>query len=412
MSEPSAFQSLGVSAPIANVLRRRGILTPTEIQLAAIPHAIAGRDLIALAQTGTGKTFGFGLPILTHNVPALILAPTRELALQIEDSLKPYMEAVGATSVVLVGGASIRPQIAQLRRRPQIVIATPGRLLDLLNQRALTLNAIKVLVLDEADRMLDMGFARDIEKIISQCPTDRQTMLFSATMPSEIADLSRRYLRNPERVEVAQAGKTADLVTQGMYLVAHENKMEMLRRLLQRTEGTILVFARTKHGARKLAKTIFHWGESVAEMHADRTMAQRKSALDGFKQGRFRVLVATDIASRGIDVKKIGLVVNYDIPQAPEDYVHRIGRTGRAGEIGEAITLATLDQIKEIHQIERLIRRSIPDHQEDGLSIARPPERGPSHVRPSSVASKRPVKHGRPPFAQGNGRAPRMSHRP
>ena len=410
MSEPTnSFQTLGLPAPILRILKRRGFVEPTEIQSRAIPLALEGKDLIGLAQTGTGKTLAFGLPIIArmeHQFQArtLIIAPTRELALQIDESIKPIAAAMNLKTCVLIGGASPRPQADQLRHRPDIIIATPGRLLDHVQQRNLRLDEMRFVVLDEADRMLDMGFATDIDRILSMCPQERQTMLFSATMPKEIAHLAAKYLQNPLRVEVTPAGLTADLIEQSMFMVDTVNKIEMLRRLIYRTQGTILVFARTKHGARKLARAISQLGEKVAEIHADRTLAQRRNALDVFKNGQYRILVATDIASRGIDVKQIRLVVNFDIPHSPEDYVHRIGRTGRAGETGEAISIVTPDQVKEIAQIERLIKRTIPHQIENDLSIARPAERAPMHVRPKqqTQGNRGPRPHGRPGGGHGH----------
>ena len=401
MTEPTnTFPALGLPAPILKILQRRGFVTPTEIQTRSIPVALTGRDVMGLAQTGTGKTLAFGLPIVSRmsertGTRALIIAPTRELALQIDETMKPIAAAMGFRTVVLIGGASPRPQTEQLRHRPQIVIATPGRLLDHVNQRHINLNEMNFVVLDEADRMLDMGFSADIERIISQCPKDRQTLLFSATMPKEIANLAGKYLQGPVRVEVASNARTSDLIDQSMYMVDVVNKIEMLKRLIHRTDGSILVFARTKHGARKLARGILATGEKVAEIHADRTLAQRKAALDGFKNGTYRILVATDIASRGIDVKEIRLVINFDVPQAPEDYVHRIGRTGRAGATGEAITLVTPDQMKELLQIERLTKMPIPVRIESDLSVARPSDRPQRpQTRPHYFDSQR--KHARP----------------
>jgi ATP-dependent RNA helicase RhlE len=355
----SAFAALGVAQHFCDRLLHHNIDTPTPIQAAAIPIGLRGQDIVGLAQTGTGKTFAFGLPIahrLRDGQVALILAPTRELAQQIQASLN----MIGLSSVLIIGGDSMGRQIRDLKNRPKIIVATPGRLIDHLQQRSVSLRNVSIAVLDEADRMLDMGFAPAIRTIFAQIPAQRQTMLFSATMPKGIADLAAHYLTKPERVEVAPAGTASHLVKQEVVYVSHESKPEMLRTLIGKTRGSTLVFARTRHGARKLARLLHREGHRTAEIHADRTLAQRRAALEGFKSGEFRILVATDIAARGIDVKDIELVINYDVPQTPEDYVHRIGRTGRAGAEGRAITLALADQLKDMCAIERLIAKPIP----------------------------------------------------
>ncbi len=384
------FEALGLSPKILERLNRLGFVVPTPIQREAIPHGIGGRDVIGLAQTGTGKTLAFGLPIavrLQKDQQALVLAPTRELALQIQETLVK----LGLRTALLIGGAPMRPQTGQLRANPNVIIATPGRLEDHLAQRSADLRRVKIVVLDEADRMLDMGFAPVIRRILGQVPAERQTMLFSATMPKEIAEIGRRYQRDPVRVEVQRAGSATALVEQELVVINKEDKSKMLGDLLSEHEGTILVFARTRHGARKLAKTVRTFGHSSAELHSDRTLAQRKAALDGFKDGRYRVLVATDIAARGIDVKNINLVVNYDLPDNAEDYVHRIGRTGRAGAKGRAITLATPDQHRDIHDIERLIKSELKLSERSPLSITRAVQKSSSQRPRRFGAPRRPV---------------------
>lgn len=357
MPEPKntgGFAALGLAPALLTKLSRQGITTPTPIQTAAIPLALEGRDVVGLAQTGTGKTFAFGLPLAMRPQKgrfALVLAPTRELAEQIEANLR----RLDIRTAVLVGGASMNRQVSALRGRPEIVVATPGRLLDHVEQRTIDLRRVHAVVLDEADRMLDMGFAPTIKRILGMTPTERQTMLFSATMPKAIAELAAEFLIDPARVEVAPAGTAAELVAQKLLMVPHPEKQATLGKILDDHTGTVLVFARTRHGARKLAKVVRGFGHSAAEIHSDRTPPQRRAALEGFKSGEHRILVATDIAARGIDVREIGLVVNYDLPDNPEDYIHRIGRTGRAGAIGKAITLATPEQKGGVRDIERLL---------------------------------------------------------
>jgi ATP-dependent RNA helicase RhlE len=367
----TGFRTLGLPSSLLEKLDRLGFVTPTPIQENAIPVALTGRDVIGIAQTGTGKTLAFGLPTLARLKPgqmALVIAPTRELAQQIDDTLR----ALGTTSALLIGGASMHRQVQAIRSRPTFLVATPGRLIDHLQQRTVKLDRIAVAVLDEADRMLDMGFAPAIRRILESTPQERQTLLFSATMPTEIAELATRYQRDPIRVEIARAGTAAETVTQELVVVAKDEKGEVLEQLLKDNPGTVLVFARTRHGARKLAKTVRNFGHSAAELHSDRTLAQRKAALDGFKKGAYRVLVATDIAARGIDVKEIALVVNFDLPDNPEDYVHRIGRTGRAGASGRAITLATPDQGSDVRDIERLLKTQLPVSDLSRAIIERP----------------------------------------
>jgi len=372
------FRALALSPSLHTLLDKLAFVKPTPIQQQAIPHALEGSDLIGIAQTGTGKTLAFGLPIV-HRLrdlkgPALILVPTRELALQVEDVFHKITEPFGMRTAVLIGGAPMNRQIGQLRGRPAVIIATPGRLLDHMQQRTVDLSHVSVVVLDEADRMLDMGFAPAIRRILDVTPAARQTMLFSATMPGEIADIAGRYLKRPIRIEVEKPGTSAELVTQELFVVESADKPTLLEDMLHREKGSVLVFARTRHGARKIAKSIRNMGHTAAEIHSDRTLPQRKAALAGFKTGEFRILVATDIASRGIDVKEISLVLNYDLPDNPDDYVHRIGRTGRAGSPGHAITFAAPEQSKDIRDIERSMRAQIPLSPDSPLKPSRLPQ--------------------------------------
>lgn len=358
-NSPNGFKSLGISPSLLTMIGKLGITTPSPIQEAAIPVALTGRDIIGIAQTGTGKTLAFGLPMakrLQDGGFGLVIAPTRELAIQIEDTFHKLQ----IKTALLIGGAPISQQLRQLRAKPTVIIATPGRLIDHLSSRSVNLSQTAIVVLDEADRMLDMGFAPAIKRILDSTPNNRQTMMFSATMPKEIAQLADTYLRNPKEIEVTPPGTPVERIQQEVMLMSKESKPDNLYALLKKHPGSILVFARTRHGARKIAKSIRAEGHTACEIHSDRTLAQRKDALHGFKIGKYRILVATDIAARGIDVKEISLVINYDVPEKPEDYLHRIGRTGRAGAEGQAITFATPDQHKDIRDIERLLRSSIP----------------------------------------------------
>lgn len=360
---------------------------PTPIQLKAIPIAIDGKDMVGIAQTGTGKTLAFGVPMLqrlmgTKNV-GLVILPTRELASQVEQALQTIGRQFGLRTAVLIGGTGINPQISALRRQPNVIIGTPGRIIDHLEQRTLSLNNVSILVLDEADRMLDMGFAPAIKRILTVVPRERQTMLFSATMPDDIVRIANQHMKLPLRVEMAPQGTAAERVSHEVFIVPKESKMRLLEKLLADYHGTVLVFSRTKHGAKKIAHAVSAIGHTVAELHANRSLSQRTQALDGFKSGRYRVLVATDIASRGIDVKNIELVINFDIPENPEDYVHRIGRTGRAGEAGRAISFATPDQNRDVRDIQRLMRMTLP--------VSRlPSDLPPARVMPSVPRSMPP----------------------
>ena len=362
--EAPGFAALGLTSETLSTLKRNDYTVPTPIQNAAIPVAMTGRDLVGIAQTGTGKTLAFALPLVERMLAgktrrALVIAPTRELALQIDETLQKVANPRGVRSTVVIGGASMNRQRDELSRRPRIVVATPGRLLDHMGQ-GLKLTDFDAIVLDEADRMLDMGFAPSIKRILAGLPTQRHTMLFSATFPKEIEAIASTYQRDPVRVEVERAGTATELVEQELRLVGPEEKGSLLGEILADHKGSTLVFARTRHGAKKLARTVRNFGHTAAELHSDRSLAQRKAALDAFKKGEVRVLVATDIAARGIDVKGIGLVVNYDLPDNPEDYVHRIGRTGRAGASGRAVTFALAEQERDVRDIERTMRLTIP----------------------------------------------------
>lgn len=360
----STFYGLGIAPKILDILERIKFKVPTPIQLKAIPLAIEGKDVIGIAQTGTGKTHSFAIPMVQRLAQksgiGLVLAPTRELAIQIDEVFQEIARSFGMKTACLIGGAPMQPQVQALRRNPRIVIATPGRLIDHMGQWNFMPNEVGILVLDEADRMLDMGFAPQINKILKFLPKDRQTMLFSATIPKEIMDIVATYMKLPVSVEIAPSGTTVKDVTQELFIVKKEAKLRLLSKLLAQYKGPVLLFSRTKHNARKIATSIREMRYSAAEIHSNRSLGQRREALDGFKSGRYKVLVATDIASRGIDVTGIELVVNYDLPEDAENYVHRIGRTARAGHKGHAISFATPDQSSDVRDIEKLIRSTLP----------------------------------------------------
>jgi ATP-dependent RNA helicase RhlE len=359
----SNFYGLGIAPKLMDTIISQGYTVPTPIQYKAIPVVLEGKDIIGIAQTGTGKTLAYGIPMIQRLAQkkgrGLVLAPTRELAMQIRDALKPFTQAIGMGTGVFIGGESIVPQIATLKKNPRILVATPGRLIDLTNQRYVRLDDVNILVLDEADRMLDMGFAPQIERIIKQIPRARQTMLFSATMPIEIVDMARVHMHLPVHTEIAPSGTAAEGVSHQVFVVKKDLKELLLGKLLKQYKGPVLLFTRTKRGANKVARSLKRTGWAAAEIHSDRTQSQRKEALTGFKSGKYRILVATDIAARGIDVQGIELVINYDLPDDPGSYVHRIGRTGRAGMEGRAISLATPDQGGDIRNIEKLIKMSL-----------------------------------------------------
>ena len=366
------FQEMGLPGPLVKKLAALGITEPTPIQERAIPFALDGSDVMGLAQTGTGKTMAFGLPLLSqlmedHGKPApksvrsLILAPTRELAGQIRDSLVPLVKDTPIKVGLVVGGASIGPQIKRLERGTDVLVATPGRLLDLLDRRALRLDATRFLVLDEADQMLDLGFIHALRKIAGLLPAERQTMLFSATMPKQMEEIASSYLTHPKRVQVSPPGKAADKVTQVVHFIAKSEKPELLIELLDaHREELALVFGRTKHGSDKLARRLEQAGYSVAAIHGNKSQGQRERALRAFRSGEVRVLVATDVAARGLDIPDVKHVYNYDLPNVAENYVHRIGRTARAGRDGAAVAFCAPDEMGELKDIQKAMGISIP----------------------------------------------------
>ncbi|MEH2920283.1 ATP-dependent RNA helicase RhlE [Samsonia erythrinae] len=370
-----SFDSLGLSADILRAIDEQGYRDPTPVQRQAIPIVLEGRDLMASAQTGTGKTAGFTLPLLQllgsreaqnkgkgrRPVRALILTPTRELAAQIDENVKAYSKYLRLRSLVVFGGVSINPQMMKLRGGVDILVATPGRLLDLEHQNAVDLSQIEILVLDEADRMLDMGFIHDIRRVLAKLPAKRQNLLFSATFSDEIKALANKLLTNPASVEVVRRNTPSELVTQHVHFVDKRRKRELLSQLIgENNWQQVLVFTRTKHGANHLAEQLEKDGITAAAIHGNKSQGARTRALANFKDGTIRVLVATDIAARGLDIDQLPHVVNYELPNVPEDYVHRIGRTGRAEATGEAISLVCVDEHKLLRDIERLLKREIP----------------------------------------------------
>ncbi|HBT81520.1 TPA: hypothetical protein DEB04_02250 [Candidatus Giovannonibacteria bacterium] len=391
----AGFYGLGIAPTLLEILARHRFKTPTPIQTQAIPLAIQGKDLVGIAQTGTGKTLAFGIPIIQRLAQikgqGLVILPTRELALQVEEVFHRVGRGLGLRTAVLIGGLSFKPQLQALSQKPHVIVATPGRLIDHLRQKNLRLDAVRIVVLDEADRMLDMGFMPQIQKILQALPKDRQTMLFSATMPPEIMKLASSHMKLPIRVEIAPAGTTVEQVTQELFVVKKEQKLVLLEKLLEAYQGPALVFARTKYGAEKVMRYIRNLGIKAADIHSNRSLPQRREALAGFKSGKYRVLVATDIASRGLDVIGIELVLNFDLPSTSEDYVHRIGRTARAGAKGHAITFAMPDEGREIRAIENLTKKVLP--------ISKLPESlartGSEFIKPAARPYYRPYRHPR-----------------
>jgi len=410
------FASLGVAEPILRALAAENYTHPTPIQARAVPILLSGRDLLGIAQTGTGKTAAFGLPLLqrlsTGHVPpqpkqarALILAPTRELAVQIEQSLRTYGRFLNLKMAVILGGVNQNTQVRTMARGVDILVATPGRLLDLVQQKHVRLDAVNTLIVDEADRMLDMGFIRDVRKLVAFLPKDRQSMLFSATMPDDVAKLTHDMLRQPERIEIAPQGKTADRITQKLYFVPAQQKRQLLSELLKDLAmNRVIVFTRTKHGANRVAEHLSRTGEVAEAIHGNKSQNARQRALDMFRSGKARVLVATDIAARGIDIDDISHVVNFEMPNEPESYVHRIGRTARAGGEGIAVSFCDASERGYLRDIERLIRTKIevvphelPDLTEEQRRQMEEPRRPHGH---------RHGGHGKPNGNKGGGHKP------
>ncbi|EGR4107700.1 DEAD/DEAH box helicase [Vibrio cholerae] len=393
------FTSLGLSAPILKAIEEKGYNTPSPIQLQAIPAVLAGKDVMAAAQTGTGKTAGFTLPILellakgpkvrANQVRALILTPTRELAAQIQDNVRIYGRHLPLSSAVVFGGVKINPQMQRMCKGADILVATPGRLMDLYNQNAVKFDQLEILVLDEADRMLDMGFIRDIRKILKLLPEKRQNLLFSATFSTEIRELAKGLVNNPVEISVSPANSTARTVEQCIYPADVKKKPDMLVKLVK--EGNwqqVLVFMRTKHGANRLATYLNEQGLTAAAIHGNKSQGARTRALADFKAGDIRILVATDIAARGIDIPQLPQVVNFELPKIAEDYVHRIGRTGRAGEVGKAISLVSAIEAPELFAIERLTQALLPRINLAGFE--------PTNQLPESKLDTRPLKPKKP----------------
>jgi len=399
------FNTIGLSDPLVQGILATGYTAPTEIQSQAIPAAIEGRDIIGCAQTGTGKTAAFVLPLLnrlshekaskTKAVKALIVTPTRELAGQIEQCIVDYGRFVKLRTLSIYGGVNINPQLDALRRGVDIVVATPGRLLDHMQRRTINLKHIEVLVLDEADRMFDMGFINDVRKIVSALPEERQTMLFSATMPPEVQALARDMQRSPKMIQIGRPRNPIETITQYVYPVPKELKVSMLLHMLEtRNMYSVLVFSRTKHGADKIKRKLEKAGVSAIAIHSNRTQRQRQTALDGFKSGKFQVMVATDIAARGIDVTGISHVINFDVPAVAEDYIHRIGRTGRAAATGDAITFVADAEKKYLKSIEKFIDRRFDLQKCEGFSyrVSEPPKpSGTSQSRQARRKTKKAV---------------------
>ena len=417
------FASLGLAPLVVKGVRAAGYVDPTPIQRKAIPLILEGRDVIGAAQTGTGKTAAFVLPILTRlldgprRLRALVLTPTRELAAQVETNARDYARFTDLHVGVVYGGVPIPPQERLLKQHGvDFLVATPGRLLDLHDRLALRLDFIEVLVLDEADRMVDMGFAPDLKRILRLMPRERQTLMFSATMPPELNRVANEALRDPARVDLAPPQRPAAGITQAVYPVPRHLKTDLLDSMLSQSEvSSVIVFARTKHGADKLTRDLQRRGHSVATLHGNRSQSQRERALGDLRRGRVQVLVATDIASRGIDVEGITHVINYDVPHAPEDYVHRIGRTGRVDAVGDAFTLISPEEMKQLTAIERFLGRAVPrvilpdfDYKRRSAdprpAERRLPERGPSGRRPSDRGPGSERSSGRRPDHAG-GRA-------
>jgi ATP-dependent RNA helicase RhlE len=404
------FETLGLSDELNRAVKANGYTSPTPIQLQAIPAILEGKDVMGAAQTGTGKTAGFMLPILqrlsnkppikSNRARALVLTPTRELAAQVQDSVSSYGKFLKLRSAVVFGGVNINPQMMKLRRGVDILVATPGRLLDLYQQNAIRFDDIEILVLDEADRMLDMGFIYDIKKIMALLPKKRQNLMFSATFSKDIRLLAKGITNNPVEIDVAPRNSAVDIIQQKIHPVDKARKAELLSHLIR--EGNwyqVLVFSRTKHGADKLVKILSRDDIHAAAIHGNKSQPQRTKALAGFKQNKIQVLVATDIAARGIDIEQLSHVINFDLPNVPEDYVHRIGRTGRAGASGIAISLVSADEIHQLQDIERLLKRKIERVEIEGFEA--------QHVVPEKASGKKPKQQQGNPGRNNNNKSKR-----
>jgi ATP-dependent RNA helicase RhlE len=413
-----SFENLNLIEPILRALKTEGYTTPTPIQEQAIPIILQNRDLLGCAQTGTGKTAAFAIPILQllyqdrlqhkeqKTIKALILTPTRELAIQIDESFAAYGKHTGLKHLVIFGGVSQNPQTDALKRGVDILVATPGRLLDLMNQRYVHLEHIRMLVLDEADRMLDMGFVHDVKKIIAKVPVKRQTLFFSATMPNEIQQLANTILTRPEKVEVTPVSSTADTIQQSLYYVEKNDKKNLLIHLLKdKNIKTALVFTRTKHGADKVVKDLVRVGITAEAIHGNKSQNARQRALSNFKNRTTRVLIATDIAARGIDIDELSHVINYELPNIPETYVHRIGRTGRAGLNGVALSFCDEEEIEFLKDIHKLISKQIPV--EEGHPYPMSPQNITAKPQEGSKKSSGGHNHGAPKRSRGFGRSDR-----
>ncbi|MFA8433796.1 MAG: DEAD/DEAH box helicase [Marinifilaceae bacterium] len=395
------FTSLGLSEPLLLAVKAKGYETPSPIQARAIPAVLTGKDVLATAQTGTGKTAGFTLPLLQQledapllkrrPVRALILTPTRELAAQVGESVTDYGKHLPLRSTVVFGGVKINPQIEKLRQGVDILVATPGRLLDLHGQGAVNLSKVEILVLDEADRMLDMGFIHDIKRVLAILPKKRQNLLFSATFSPEIRHLTNSLLRNPIHIDIARRNTAAETVNQKAYKVDRRNKAPLLIHLIKNENWQqVLVFTRTKHRANDLAKKLTRKGINAAAIHGNKSQNARTATLAGFKKGEIRVLVATDIAARGLDIEQLPQVVNFELPNVPEDYVHRIGRTGRAGASGHAVSLVSDEEVKLIKAIEKLLQKAIPNEIMEGFEPGTAPALAPNAKPQQRSANNRP----------------------
>jgi ATP-dependent RNA helicase RhlE len=418
-----SFNDLGLAQPILRAIADAGYTTPTPIQAKAIPQVLSGGDLLAGAQTGTGKTAGFTLPLLhllqakpTHAKPGqprcLILTPTRELAAQVEESVKTYGKHLTLKSMVMFGGVNINPQITRLKKPLDILVATPGRLLDHVGQQTIDLSQIEILVLDEADRMLDMGFIRDIKKILALLPKQRQNLLFSATFSDEIKALADGLLHNPGFVEVARRNTASELVEQTVHLVSQAHKRDLMSHLIRQNDWQqVLVFTRTKHGANRLAEKLVKDGIEAAAIHGNKSQGARTKALADFKNGSVKVLVATDIAARGLDIDQLPQVVNFELPNVPEDYVHRIGRTGRAGSTGAAISLVDNEEMKFLKAIERLIKREIPRVAVEGFVPSEKTAEAPRPPKPARNQPRQQNREGRGEDRQRQGQRGRPDNR-